>query len=187
MVQVNAMLARRLLCCLPCEKGMTCANSTYNTLQDVVIDDGWWRNTLFSDKIYRCEYEDSCEGGRCSEGHEGVACRVCKAGFHYSAVESKCVECGSLHAHPLAVASGICLILLLVASIYVFRRRRPDLFAKVVRAAEKNLKAMAMDAGSEDVDVIDEGLGSMAQPVALSGVQDGLDGAARSPRQPVAR
>ena len=53
MVQVNAMLARRLLCCLPCEKGMTCANSTYNTLQDAVIDDGWWRNTLFSDNVLR--------------------------------------------------------------------------------------------------------------------------------------
>ena len=140
MVQVNAMLARRLLCCLPCEKGMTCANSTYNTLQDAVIDDGWWRNTLFSDKLYRCEYDDSCKGGRCSEGHEGVACRVCESGFYYSAVESKCVECGSLHAHPLAIASGICLFLLLVASIYVFRRRRPDLFAKVVRGNRKRDK-----------------------------------------------
>ena len=127
------------------------------------------------------------KGGRCSEGHEGVACRVCESGFYYSAVESKCVECGSLHAHPLAIASGICLILLLVASIYVFRRRRPDLFAKVVRAAEENLKAMAMDAGSEDVDVIDEGLGGMAQPVALSGPRTASTAPRTSPRQPVAR
>ena len=159
-------------CCLPCRRGMDCTNSTTNTLQDVTIADGWWRNTLFSDKIYRCEYEDSCEGGRCSEGHEGVACRVCKAGFYHSAVESKCLECGSLHAHPLAIATGICLIVLMIGSICVFRRRRPEAFAKATRAAEKTLRALATDAGSEDVDVID---GGSAQTAALSGAQDGLD------------
>ena len=67
-------------CCLMCERGMNCGDPANNTLQGVAIENGWWRDTLFSDSIYRCEYEGSCEGGLCAEGHEGVACRVCKSG-----------------------------------------------------------------------------------------------------------
>ena len=35
-----------------CEKGMDCTNPANNTLHDVAVEDGWWRDTLFSEKIY---------------------------------------------------------------------------------------------------------------------------------------
>ena len=38
-----------------------------NTLQDVVMTGGGAIH--FSDKLYRCEYEIRCEGGRGSAGH----------------------------------------------------------------------------------------------------------------------
>ena len=58
-------------------------------------------------------------------GAQGAACRVCESGYHYSTLDSRCVECGKVRAHPIAIVGGILLILLLVASIYTFKRRRP--------------------------------------------------------------
>ena len=168
-------------CCASCEKGMNCANLTSNTLQDVAIEDGWWRDSSFSHKVYKCENSDSCKGGLCTEGHEGVACRVCEAGYHYSSVESKCLECGSFRAHPLAIVSGLCLFLLLVASIYIFRRQRPELFEKAVRAAEEKVRGMATDAGSGDVDVLsesNEAVKRLAQDNAMALATDGIGGLA---------
>ena len=44
-------------------------------------------------RILRCEYSGACKQGRCTEGHKGPACRVCKEGFAYDALENKCTKC----------------------------------------------------------------------------------------------
>ena len=83
-------------CCLKCEKGMNCEKPANNTLQALAIEDGYWRDTVYSHDVYPCEYTDSCKAGACTTGHTGVACRVCEAGYHYSSVDGRCIElCGN--------------------------------------------------------------------------------------------
>ena len=89
-------------CCLPCERGMDCGNPMNNTLRRVEVEDGWWRESEFSDHLYRCENSASCKGGLCTEGHKGVTCRVCEAGYHYSSMGRQCLKCGSVHIIKLS-------------------------------------------------------------------------------------
>ena len=87
-------------CCLKCEKGMMCETPANNTLEALAIDDGWWRDTVYSHDVYPCEYADSCKAGLCTTGHKGVACRVCEAGYHYSSVDGRCMECPGSGKRP---------------------------------------------------------------------------------------
>ncbi|KAK7236791.1 calcium ion binding protein [Aureococcus anophagefferens] len=64
---------------------MDCENATSNTLTAVPIEDGWWRASSYSDEVYQCQYSGACKKGECAEGHEGVACRVCKNDYHHDA------------------------------------------------------------------------------------------------------
>ena len=131
--------------------------------------------------MYKCESSLICKGGLCTQGHKGATCRVCESGYHYSTLDSRCVECGKVRAHPIAIVGGILLILLLVASIYTFKRRRPDLLAKALSAAEEKVRSMAIDAGRKDIDVLGEGnevAKRLAEANALSVATDGLDGVA---------
>ncbi|KAH8065449.1 calcium ion binding protein [Aureococcus anophagefferens] len=77
-------------CCLSCERGMDCENATSNTLTAVPIEDGWWRASSYSDEVYQCQYSGACKKGECAEGHEGVACRVCKNDYHHDALKDRC-------------------------------------------------------------------------------------------------
>ena len=72
---------------------MDCGNESTSTLAAVAIEDGWWRDTAFSDRLYECPYADSCEGGECTEGHEGVTCRVCSDGYFLDSIANKCKRC----------------------------------------------------------------------------------------------
>ena len=90
-------------------------------------------------------------------------------------------RCGSFRAHPFAIAAGVCLVLLIVASCIVFKQRRPELFAKTFAAAEEKLRSMAIDAGRKDIDVLGEGnevAKRLAEANALSVATGGLDGVA---------
>ncbi|EGB12426.1 hypothetical protein AURANDRAFT_61102 [Aureococcus anophagefferens] len=99
-------------CCLSCERGMDCENATSNTLTAVPIEDGWWRASSYSDDVYQCQYSGACKKGECAEGHEGVACRVCKNDYHHDALKNRCVECKGTSLDPLTIASGACLVVL---------------------------------------------------------------------------
>ena len=131
--------------------------------------------------MYKCESSLICKGGLCTQGHKGATCRVCESGYHYSTLDSRCVECGKVRAHPIAIVGGILLILLLVASIYTFKRRRPDLLAKALSAAEEKVRSMAIDAGRKDIDVLGEGnevAKRLAEANVMAVATDGLDGVA---------
>ena len=66
-------------------------------------------------------------------------------------------RCGSFRAHPFAIAAGVCLVLLIVASCVVFKQRRPELFAKALGAAEEKLRTALVDAGRKEIDLATEG------------------------------
>ena len=75
----------------------------------------------------------------------------------------------------------MCLLLLIVAALYVFKQRRPELFAKTFGAAEEKLRSMAIDAGRKDIDILAEGndiAKRLAEANALSVATDGLGGVA---------
>ncbi|KAH8047988.1 calcium ion binding protein [Aureococcus anophagefferens] len=71
---------------------MDCENATSNTLTAVPIEDGWWRASSYSDDVYQCQYSGACKKGECAEGHEGVACRVCKNDYHHDALKNRCFK-----------------------------------------------------------------------------------------------
>ena len=116
-------------CCLKCEKGMNCETPANNTLQALAIEDGWWRDTVYSHQVYPCEYTDSCKAGACTTGHTGVACRVCEAGYHYSSMDGRCVECPGSGKRPnLALVIGVFIFLVVMLGIFLYCYvRRPEM------------------------------------------------------------
>ena len=89
-------------------------------------------------------------------------------------------RCGSFRAHPFAIAAGVCLVLLIVASCVVFKQRRPELFAKALGAAEEKLRTAMVDAGRKEIDLATEGkdiakrLAEAAANVALASTLAGI-------------
>ena len=81
-------------------------------------------------------------------------------------------RCGSFRAHPFAIAAGVCLVLLIVASCIVFKQRRPELFAKALSAAEEKLRTAMVDAGRKEIDLATEGDDSKPAFVDLDGDGD---------------
>ncbi|KAH8043530.1 calcium ion binding protein [Aureococcus anophagefferens] len=125
-------------CCLSCERGMDCENATSNTLTAVPIEDGWWRASSYSDDVYQCQYSGACKKGECAEGHEGVACRVCKNDYHHDALKNRCVECKgtSYPGSASQIAIGL-LIAFLSMQVYAqppLHRRADDNLASVGNA-----------------------------------------------------
>ena len=116
-------------CCLKCEKGMNCEKPANNTLQALGIDDGYWRDTVYSHDVYPCEYTDSCKAGACTTGHTGVACRVCEAGYHYSSMDGRCTECPGSGKRPnLALVIGVLIFLVVMLGIFLYCYvRRPEM------------------------------------------------------------
>ena len=116
-------------CCLKCEKGMNCETPANNTLQALAIEDGWWRDTVYSHDVYPCEYTDSCKAGACTTGHTGVACRVCEAGYHYSSMDGRCIECPGSGKRPnLALVIGVLIFLVVMLGIFLYCYvRRPEM------------------------------------------------------------
>ena len=90
-------------------------------------------------------------------------------------------RCGSFRAHPFAIAAGVCLVLLIVASCIVFKQRRPELFAKALSAAEEKLRTAMVDAGRKEIDLATEGKDiakRLAEANVVAVATDGLGGVA---------
>ena len=90
-------------------------------------------------------------------------------------------RCGSFRAHPFAIAAGVCLVLLIVASCVVFKQRRPELFAKAIEAAEEKLRTAMVDAGRKEIDLATEGKDiakRLAEANVVAVATDGLGGVA---------
>ena len=90
-------------------------------------------------------------------------------------------RCGSFRAHPFAIAAGVCLVLLIVASCIVFKQRRPELFAKALGAAEEKLRTAMVDAGRKEIDLATEGKDiakRLAEANVVAVATDGLGGVA---------
>ena len=74
--------------CLECPSDVTCDVNT--TLQTMVIEPGFWRDSINTSTIYQCENDAVCRGSQinalnnnsCSEGLTGLLCEVCENEEH---------------------------------------------------------------------------------------------------------
>jgi hypothetical protein len=154
-------------CCLPCEKGMNCETPANNTLQALAIEDGWWRDTLYSHDVYPCEYADSCKAGLCTTGHKGVACRTCEAAYHYSSIDGRCMECAGSGKRPnllLVIGLLIFLVVMLCIFLYCYVRRPEMLFVFQVdyRTLFREGLGGLMSRASEEAKANDAAVGAIA-------------------------
>ena len=68
------------------------------TLEDISIEDGFWRATTTSKEILQCHNEDACLGGvtgsegYCEVGYEGPYCSICSEGYSES-LSFSCRKC----------------------------------------------------------------------------------------------
>ena len=120
--------------------------SREESVTQVTIAAGWWRATPHSDTLYRCEYSGACEEGRCTEGHKGPACRVCKKGYAYDALENNCSECGDRVRDTILVLAGVALFVVLVLA--ALARRFPHLFEEAAKDAARG--TVEQDADEEE-------------------------------------
>lgn len=84
-----------------CPSGSTCGEGT--TIENMKVDDGYWRVDGESDTILQCPVSAACEGSSsnssygdnlCRTGHEGPYCSVCKDGY-FKEYNGLCEECSA--------------------------------------------------------------------------------------------
>lgn len=116
--------------CESCTEGMKCER-TGVTIQNVEIENHYYRFSETATKVYRCPFPDHCLGSignmtnatadeynSCKDGTTGPLCVMCERYFHFSLDDEKCTPCDAYSPTSAAIVLYIIigLILLLVAS-----------------------------------------------------------------------
>lgn len=72
-------LTKNAASCLPCKSNTQCMGG-----YKIIVDNGYWRDSIYSDEIVSCSNQKSnCDGGfyagdsSCAEGHIGALCESC--------------------------------------------------------------------------------------------------------------
>ena len=84
------------ICSIVLDHSMSIGGQT--TLEDISIEDGFWRATTTSKEILQCHNEDACLGGvtgsegYCEVGYEGPYCGICSEGYSES-LSFSCRKC----------------------------------------------------------------------------------------------
>jgi hypothetical protein len=77
--------------CTACLPNAVCTGNL-----SMIVDQGYWRSSLYAAAVYACEPKASCLGGgngsACSPGYTGPLCRVCQPGYGKS-IGGNCVAC----------------------------------------------------------------------------------------------
>ncbi|GMH87753.1 hypothetical protein TrST_g3113 [Triparma strigata] len=100
------------------------------TLETLLINDGYWRNSLDSHKIEECDMEEACSqrpgtnGTECREGHDGPICSVCKDGFSKSTLKGICRPCDKLERLLWFYIGGPILLIVTLIGLYYFVRKK---------------------------------------------------------------
>jgi len=103
--------------CQPCPLGAKCFGG-----DRLVVQEGWWRTGLLSDKIWQCPVTKNClrgtesEPSRCHTGSTGPLCGVCSDGY-YNSGGHECKPCGEGVSNIFFFVVGSFCIFLLVVTI----------------------------------------------------------------------
>eukprot|EP00752_Nemacystus_decipiens_P017698 g15868.t1 len=108
-----------------CTEAMAHSSSSggRTTLEELLIERGYWRATNLSETVLACYNADACLGGKtgtsdyCRQGYEGPYCAICSEGYtaQFGFVCSKC----SSSAAGVALAVVLAVVTLLVAGAVV--------------------------------------------------------------------
>ena len=92
--------------CKKCPTGVDCNMNT--NLNNMNLEEGYWRQSFNTSKIYKCETKATCQGSNttsaihrgdtnghyCIENHTGPLCQVCKLeNDYFSYSDEKCMNC----------------------------------------------------------------------------------------------
>ena len=89
-------------------------------LESLAVKKGYWRSGVTSDKIYKCEIESACAGGKnasCNTGYVGPLCSTCVVNFFYSPDATACDACGSASSHVSSITMSVVFFVLVVGSL----------------------------------------------------------------------
>uniref|UniRef100_A0A7S1UI10 EGF-like domain-containing protein n=1 Tax=Phaeomonas parva TaxID=124430 RepID=A0A7S1UI10_9STRA len=134
--------------CRRCEDGMVC-DSPGTTLDNLQVEDGWFRQRSGSPIVEECDMSDACVENGCAEGHEGPYCASCADGYYLEATSGMCKECNAVTSW---VAFGLTVFfIVLIAGLVFMCMLWEALFAKreakraATRAYLDRLKQMEQD------------------------------------------
>ena len=102
--------------------GVICG-SAGNTLQNLTLEDGWWRESPDSAIVLPCKQRAVCVKGECADGHEGPLCGVCESQWFYSAVTGTCQECSRTHTMVACLVIGLMVFMAALLGIAEYRAR----------------------------------------------------------------
>ena len=105
--------------CLECKPGFNCDESGM-TWEELATHEGFWRDSVDSDTIYRCLIPQHCTGGHnstCGPNRQGPMCSQCMEGF------TGAIECTSCGSEEVSIGGAVAIVLLallaLVASFFL--------------------------------------------------------------------
>ena len=105
--------------CIACPDDIIC-DKVGSTLEKMNLKNGTWRPSAESNAIYECPVKESCMGGNstCKEGHTGVLCAVCEAGWSRRGSTSMCGRCPA-ESDAIYSTAGLAAGIIVVAIIVV--------------------------------------------------------------------
>ena len=132
--------------CVRCPEGTDCPTDGGSTLEDLALENGYWRISADSTDILECRMPDACagssnadrrltaEGGSasygdryCSSGYTGPLCGVCDDDHYHQKESSSCAKCKN-DVDPWRVLTSVGVIFLLgvivAAVLYKIYRSR---------------------------------------------------------------
>ena len=97
--------------CKPCPEGGVCPGKSL-----LLSQNGWWRPTNLSEKLYMCPKTQACEAGErtgdesCIEGHRGPVCALCSISFHEWG--NYCRKCSQISTYVFPAIAAIAILFL---------------------------------------------------------------------------
>ena len=150
--------------CVRCPEGTDCPTDGGSTLQNLHIEEGYWRISASSEVFYECPMPGACVGGTtftnkgdsyCNMGHEGFLCDVCADRYFFKKEEKRCSPCdgeGSelgervASSSTLIVAIVIVALILIAAVVSMVPRINNNKYVKKIKGALGKLKKGAAKA-----------------------------------------
>ncbi|GMH71212.1 hypothetical protein TL16_g05593 [Triparma laevis f. inornata] len=116
------------------------------TLATLPVNDGYWRSSLDSHKIEKCDMDEACKRGAhyngttCAKGYRGPICSVCEDGF--SKILGECRECIDIKIRLWFYIGGPILLIVGFLGVYFFLRKKYNAIEEITKfVADTNKKS----------------------------------------------
>ena len=106
------------------------------SLENIYINEGFWRASSSSRNVLQCHNEDACVGGvtgsddYCEEGYEGPYCSICSEGYSEH-LSFSCRECSDDNTDTIIAATILSVVGLIVVSMLAYYLTSSELDSNV--------------------------------------------------------